>query len=130
MGECVVNRLLLVFLLLLAGCVTKTTLIADDGKRYEMQVDPVSQGLSTEIETIQYKGSYVTNDGFGVGFGQSLGANPAFGTTTMIMSGNSGQALLTAANGDFLECGFNYSGLTVLGRCQSKMGKSYTLTTD
>lgn len=117
-------------LISLAGCVTRTTLIADDGKRYEMQVNPTSKGLSTEIESVPYKGQYVTNESVGFGFAQSYGARPAFGSSTMAMSGNSGQALLTAPNGDYLECGFNYSGLAVLGRCKSKFGKEYILTTD
>jgi hypothetical protein len=56
------------------------------------------------------------------------------GTKPIFMAGsggsNNGQALLTASNGDAINCDFMYSGTTVLGQCKGKNGRDYTLTTE
>lgn len=117
-------------LVFLAGCVTRTTLISNDGKTYEMKVDSVFETLIAEIDAVTYKGSYVTNSSHGTGYAQFFGSAPASGFTAVSTQGNAGQAILTAPNGDHLECQFNYSGLTVMGRCKSKNGREFLLTTN
>lgn len=117
-------------ILALTGCVTSANLIGNDGKRYLMNVDSVSKRLNANIDSVYYSGSYVTNSGVGMMAGQSFGMRPTFSTGTVMMGGNSGSALLTASNGDIMECQFNYSGTTVIGRCQTKQGREFALTTN
>lgn len=113
-----------VSLLALAGCVTQANLIGDNGQRHLLKIDPATKGLSTEIDSVSYKGRYIMGESAGAAFGARGGMAVTAG------GGNNGQAVLTAANGDFIDCSFMASGSTVLGRCQSKAGKQYVLTTE
>lgn len=116
---------------LLAGCgITRATLIANEGRTYEMKVDPIFETLTAQIDGVTYNGKYVTNASQGFGYTMLSGANPASGITAISNLGNSGQALLTATNGDYLECQFSYSGSTAMGRCRSKNGRDFVLTTN
>jgi hypothetical protein len=109
-------------LLLLAGCVTQANLVADNGQRYLLKIDPVNDALSAEIDSISYKGKYVMGSASGLAFG---------GKPTVIAgSSNNGQAVLTAPTGDAIDCNFMASGSTVMGRCESNKGRKYVLTTE
>jgi len=110
-------------LLLLTGCVTSAHLVGDNGERYPLNIERSTSSLSTNIGGTEYRGKYVRSESTGAAFG-------ARGATVVATSGNSGQAILLAANGDFIDCGFTASGSTVLGRCESKNGKRYILTSE
>jgi len=114
----------------LSGCVTSASLIAADGPRYTIAVDPISKGLRTEVDGVVYTGRYLQNHSIGVGFGQSFGMQPVAATSTFVAGDGSGRALLTAANGDYIECAFNASGTVVIGKCQSNKGRQFVLSTD
>lgn len=111
-------------LLLLAGCVTQANLVSQDGKRYPMQVNQAGKKLTADIDGTLYSGLYSLGSSTTVGM---AGTKPVFLAGS---SGSTGQAMLTAANGDFINCDFMYSGLTVLGQCKGRNGREYTLTTE
>jgi len=115
---------------MLCGCVTQATLIAQDGPRYKLDVNPVGKKLHTVIDGVEYNGSFVKDQSVGFGFGQTYGSNPAFGTGTTFASGNNGQAVMTSANGGYIQCAFSASGMTVVGNCQSNTGRQFVLTTE
>lgn len=113
----------------LAGCVSQVTLISQDAKRYEMKVDQMARKLSTTIDGVFYTGTAVGSETVGFSSGQSFGAKPAFGSATTIVQGNDGRALLTAATGQYLECGYTKSGMTIIGNCVGSDGRKFVLTT-
>lgn len=113
---------LLTTVLLLAGCVTQANLVADNGQRYLLKIDPITDALSTEIDAVQYKGKYIMGSSSGMAFGSK--------PTVISGSSNNGQAILTSANGDAIDCNFMASGSTVMGRCESNKGRKYVLTTE
>jgi hypothetical protein len=110
--------------LLLAGCVTQANLVSSDGKRYPMEVSQASKKLTANIDGTAYSGLYSLGSSSAVGM---AGTKPVFMAGS---SGNAGKAMLTAANGDFINCDFVYSGSTVIGQCKGKNGRDYTLTTE
>jgi hypothetical protein len=113
----------------LTGCVSQVTLISQDSKRYEMKVDQMARKLSTTIDGVFYTGSAVGSEAVGFSSGQTFGLKPTFGTSTTIVQGNSGQALLTATTGQYLECGYTKSGMTIIGNCVGNDGRKFVLTT-
>jgi hypothetical protein len=117
----------------LSGCVTRASLIAADGPRYEMGVDPVGRRLTTNIDGVAYTGTYTRDTMTGFGSAQTYSMRPANNTTsfgTVTYAGSNGQALLTGANGGYIECAFSVNGVVVIGKCQSNTGRQFVLTTD
>lgn len=120
--------LMLVGALVLTGCVSQASLIAQDGHRYKLEIDSVMERLRADIDGVEYKGTYVQDSGLGVG--QSFGARGGMSSSYMAMSGSTGQAVMTSSSGSYIECSFNANGMTVIGKCQSNTGRQFVLTTE
>lgn len=124
------KKLLVLLAFVLTGCINQATLISQDGHRYTMKVDQLAKKVSAVIDGVAYSGNAVMSQSIGFGAAQSFGMRPTFATGTSVMAGSDGQALLVAANGDYIQCGFNKNGATVIGRCQSNKGRQFVLTTE
>lgn len=114
-------------LLVLSGCASQVVLIAQDTKQYEMKVDHLAKRLSTTIDGVSYSGAIVGSRAVAFGTAQTLGLTPT--STTMVMAGNDGRAILAATTGEYLECAYTKSGRNVAGSCVSNSGRKFVMTT-
>jgi hypothetical protein len=115
---------------LLAGCVNHVALISQDGLRYEIKVDQLARKLSAVIDGVAYTGTTVGDNSTSFGTAQTLGMKPVYATGTSFTVGSGGRALLVAATGDYIECGYTKNGTTIIGQCQSNKGRQFVLTTE
>jgi hypothetical protein len=114
----------------LTGCVSSAALIAQDGPRYEVNIDHMARKLHTTIDGVPYIGTAVGNEAVGVGISQSFGLRPTTAMTTMAMSGNNGRALFTSASGDYIECEYMTSSTTLIGKCISNKGRQFVFASN
>lgn len=116
--------------LMLTGCISELSLISQDSKRYEMKVDQAKRRLSTTIDGIDYTGTAVASQSVAFGTGQTFGLKPTFGTSTTVIAGNDAKALLTSKTGEYLECAYTKSGMSIIGRCVTNTGRQFVMTTN
>jgi hypothetical protein len=114
---------------LLSGCISQVTLISQDSQRYVMAVDQMGKKLSVNIDGVAFTGTAVGSDSVGVATTQTFGLRPTTSTSTIVVPGATGQALLTSAAGDYLECNYMKDGRTVIGKCQTNKGRQFVMTT-
>lgn len=114
---------------LMCGCVSQVTLISQDSKRYEMKVDQLARKLSTTIDGVFYTGTAVGSEAVAFSSAQTYGLKPTFASGTTIVAGNTGRALLSSATGEYLECSYTKSGMSLIGNCESNSGRRFVLTT-
>lgn len=91
------RAVIVVISLLLAGCISQATLIAQDGKRYRMDISEVSKKVSANIDGTLYSGLYSGGSSTAVGM---AGAKPLAVSGS---GGNQGQAMMAAPEGDFIQ---------------------------
>lgn len=128
-GDQVKKIVYLVMPLLLSGCISQVTLISQDSQRYIVAVDQVARKLSTNIDGVVYTGTAVGSDTVAFASGQTFGLHPTYSTSTVIVPGANGQALLVSANGDYIQCSYAKQGMTIIGKCQSNKGRNFVMTT-
>lgn len=58
-----------------------------------------SRNMSVTLKGIIYSGQFVRGQTVGLGFGQSFGASPAFGSSVMVGNSNQSSALLISEDG-------------------------------
>lgn len=117
--------------LLLAGCAgTLQLLPRDGGERANGTFNTGTKTLEVNVSGKFYSGKYVTNAGSSFTTVNAYsGTQSAYGSGQTFSSGNSGVALLVAADGDTLRCEFNYQGLNAIGICKLRDGRIFDLTT-
>ena len=113
----------------LTGCISQVTLISQDSQRYVMAVDQIGKKLSVNIDGVAYLGTAVGSDSVGITSTQTFGLRPTTSTSTIVVPGATGQALLTSAGGDYLECSYAKDGRTIIGKCQTNKGRQFVMTT-
>lgn len=113
----------------LSGCISQVTLISQDSQRYVMAVDQMGKKLSVNIDGIAFTGTAVGSDSVGIATTQTFGLRPTTSMSTIVVPGANGQALLTSASGDYLECSYAHEGRTVIGKCQTNKGRQFVMTT-
>jgi uncharacterized membrane protein len=124
------NRVLFAAIgILLSGCVSQVSLISQDSQRYVMAVDQMAKRLSVNIDGVAFVGTAVGSDSVGIATTQSFGLRPTTSMSTIVVPGATGQALLTSANGDYLECSYAKDGRTIIGKCQTNKGRQFVMTT-
>jgi hypothetical protein len=116
-------------LVILSGCISQVTLISQDSQRYVMAVDQMAKKLSVNIDGVNYSGTAVGSDSVGIATTQTYGLRPTMSTSTIVVPGATGQALLVAANGEYLECSYSKEGRTLIGKCQTNRGRQFVMTT-
>lgn len=116
-------------LLMLSGCISQVTLISDDSHRYLVHVDQLAKKLSANIDGVEYNGTAVGNDAVAFSSGQTFGLKPTYSTSTALVAGANGEALLVAASGDYIQCSYAKQGMTIIGKCQSNKGRNFVMTT-
>jgi hypothetical protein len=117
--------------LLLTGCAGTLQLLPRDGGQRAMGTfNTITKTLEANLSGKLYSGKYVTNAGSSFTTVNAYsGTQSAYGSGQTFSSGNSGAALLVAADGDTLRCEFNYQGLNAIGICKSREGRIFDLTT-
>jgi len=116
-------------LLLVTGC-GGVQLIDESGRAHAGKFDSITKQLEGTIDGKTYKGFYVTNAGAINYSGWIQGTRSAYNTSGQASySGNAGRAILTAADGDTIQCEFSYSGYRAIGTCQGAGGERYQLVT-
>lgn len=123
--------ILLTMALSLTGCAINGALISQDGVRYPMTANRLGKTIEVTIDGNLFKGDYVIDQSVGFGTAQAYSSTKqtsAYGTT--VVQGNNGQAILTSATGEYLECNFKVSGSTGVGKCLSNKGRQFVLTTN
>jgi hypothetical protein len=122
-----------VFLLALpivfSGCISQVTLISEDSQRYIVSVDQMAKKLSATIDGVVYTGTAVGSDTVAFGSSQSFGLKPTYSTSTIVVPGANGQALLVGANGEYIQCSYAKQGHSIIGKCQSNKGRNFAMTT-
>ena len=119
-----------VFLIVsLTGCISQVTLISEDSKRYIVDVDQMAKKLSANIDGVAYTGTAVGSDTVAFGSTQSFGLKPTYSTSTIVVPGANGQALLVGANGEYIQCSYAKQGRNIIGKCQSNKGRNFAMTT-
>jgi len=58
-----------------------------------------SRNMSVTLKGIIYSGQFVRGQTIGLGFGQSFGASPSFGSSVMVGNSNQSSALLISEDG-------------------------------
>lgn len=122
---------IIISVLLLSGCAGNLLLHPRDGgdKAYGA-FNTGDKSMEVTSGGKRYAGGYVTNAGGSVTTAQAFsGGASAFGTGQTFHGGNSGVALLAAADGDTMRCEFNYQGLRAIGVCQTRAGRVFDLVT-
>ena len=121
-------------LLLVAGCATvgDVKLIDESGGVHAGKFNARTRQLEGTINGKTYKGVYLLNVR-SVDFNVNDQPGPQPGAKTVsggaFLAPYSGRAILSAADGDILQCGFNWQGYTAIGACQDKDGRRYQLLT-
>lgn len=123
------NTIGLITLLLLSGCISQVTLISEDSQRYIVAVDQMARKLSANIDGVAYTGTAVGSDSVAFASGQTFGLKPTYSTSTIVVPGANGQALLVASSGDYIQCSYSKQGMTIIGKCQSNKGRNFVMTT-
>ena len=113
---------------LLSGCISQVTLISQDSQRYVMAVDQMGKKLSVNIDGVAYTGTAVGSDTVAIGQTQTFGLRPSMSTSTIVVPGATGQALLVAASGEYLQCSYAKDGRTVIGKCETNKGRQFVMT--
>lgn len=113
---------------LLSGCISQVTLISQDSQRYVMAVDQMGKKLSVNIDGVAYTGTAVGSDTVAIGQTQTFGLRPSMSTSTIVVPGATGQALLVAASGGYLQCSYAKDGRTVIGKCETNKGRQFVMT--
>jgi hypothetical protein len=116
---------------LMVGCAGTLALHPRDGG--EKAVGAFNTGgrsMEVTVGQKRYGGSYITNAGTSYSTAQAFSGNAsAFGNAQTFHGGNSGVALLTAADGDTMRCEFKYQGMQAIGVCQTRAGRVFDMTT-
>ena len=117
-----------IFLLVITGC-GGVQLIDESGRVHAGNFDSITKRLEGRINGKQYSGFYVTDAGSMYFSGMSQGTTATHVSGQAAYTGSVGRAILTAADGDSLECEFNYSGYRAIGTCLGSDGERYRLLT-
>jgi hypothetical protein len=118
----------LITAVLLSGCISQVTLISQDSQRYVMAVDQMGKKLSVNIDGVAYTGTAVGSDTVAIGQTQTFGLRPSMSTSTIVVPGATGQALLVATSGEYLQCSYAKDGRTVIGKCETNKGRQFVMT--
>ena len=119
----------MLLLLLLAGCGGNLLLIDKNNQESVGSYNSLNQTLAVKHKGKLYSGFYITNESVGIGSAQMIGSTQAYGTSMAYFSGNSGRASLRSADGDTIQCEFNYQDSKAIGDCVDSAGEKYQLIT-
>ena len=118
---------IVVLFIFLSACGGRAVLIDRDGRESTGTFDSVNKAIEIPVNGKLYKGIYVTNSSIGFGSYQTFGVKPTYGATQTVVSGNTGRAIIRSADGDIIQCEFNFEGMNGIGTCTDAKGNSWQL---
>lgn len=88
-----------------------------------------SRNMNVTLKGVTYTGQFVRGQTFGIGFGQTFGATPTFGTGLMVGTNNQSSALLVSTDGkSVLRCELNVvAAIGGNGICVDKDNVTYDM---
>lgn len=120
--------ILLLAVLLMSGCAGNLILIDKDSKQFSGQFNSLSKTLEVSINGKLFSGFYITNASVAISNSQiNSTRSTANANTQTFYGGDTGRAVLRAADGETIQCEFNYQGMKAIGSCLNATGERYQL---